>query len=259
MTWYFGSDSETTSNTQACATSGGSFYIGRLGVGTSPTTSSERIWTLPSGSSRAGFPYWNVRGPNSSYRPSGITPEAWGTAQARVYFSGWNKVWSSGGALVGKGRRGKTLFGSISLGSGGWSTTNVTANRAVVNGFISDLVDELNGTGTVGIYGSKCDVLHCSLGASSWAPTEHIVVWMAEWIRSSCGTAESDYCKGGMPNVGGYTPMIWQYYGGTNYPDYDISPYEGGSLDLKWTPTPVTKSLCSSSYSLAVCGSCSES
>jgi hypothetical protein len=49
--------------------------------------------------------------------------------------------------------------------------------------------------------------------------------------------------------------MIWQYYGGTGYPDYDISPYEGGSVNLKWTPTKIP-GLCSTSYSLSTCGSC---
>ncbi|MCL4520422.1 MAG: hypothetical protein M1415_02355 [Firmicutes bacterium] len=160
MDWYFGSDSGTTSNTQVCATSGGSFYIGRSGYGTTPSL----YWELPSGSQRAAFTYWNVEGPDASSRPSGITPEPWGSTQARKYFSTWNDQWANSKLT---GRRGKTLFGSVSLGSGGWSTTNVTANRAVVNGFISELTTELNGTGTVGIYGSKCDVLHCILGASS--------------------------------------------------------------------------------------------
>lgn len=247
MTWYFGSDLGTTSNTQACATSGGSFYIGRLGHGTTPTTTKQQIWYLPSGSSRAGFPYWNIEGPESSDRPSGITPEAWGSSQAKVFFSGWNKVYRSGGNLVGKGRRGKTLFGSVSWGSGGWSTTNIDANRAVVNGFLSELTAEFDGTGTVGIYGNKCCELHCVLEASDWIPPVGIVVWYANPLDVGCTEIETDYCDGyGMPDVGGYTPMIWQYHGD---PDYDISPFAGGPVDLEWHPT-TSPGYCSTSYKL---------
>ena len=44
---------------------------------------------------RAGIPYWNVRGPKTSYRPGDITPGAWGGAQARVFFSGRNELGTS--------------------------------------------------------------------------------------------------------------------------------------------------------------------
>lgn len=143
------------------------------------------------------------------------------------------------------------MFDSVSwdAGNGGWSTTNIDANRAVVNGFLSGLTAEFNGTGTVGIYSEKCCELHCILEASDWVPSEKIVVWFANAIDSdtaTCGDAIADYCTGGMPDVGGYAPMIWQYHGD---PDYDISPYAGGPVDLEWHPT-ASPGYCSTSYKL---------
>ncbi len=100
-----------------------------------------------------------------------------------------------------------------------------------------------------GIYGEKCCELHCILEASDWVPSEKIVVWFANAIDSdtaTCSDAIVDYCTGGMPDVGGYAPMIWQYHGD---PDYDISPYAGGPIDLQWNPT-TSPGYCSTSYKL---------
>lgn len=78
-TWYFGSDSGTSTN--PC---GMSFYIGRMGYGT--TVSID--WTVTNTSIPA-FPYWNIVGPGDT--PAGTTYQEWGAEQADVF---WNQYWN---------------------------------------------------------------------------------------------------------------------------------------------------------------------
>ncbi|MCL5064583.1 MAG: hypothetical protein M1600_05865 [Firmicutes bacterium] len=70
MSWYFGADSGTTTNTW-----GRSFYIGRIGSGTS--TVNYEYFVLSDTVDIPAYTYWNVRGParNPTASPSNA---AWG-------------------------------------------------------------------------------------------------------------------------------------------------------------------------------------
>ena len=63
MSWYFGADSGTTTNT--C---GRSFYIGRIGSGTS--TVNYEYFVLSNTVDIPAYTYWNVRGP--ARKPTGL-------------------------------------------------------------------------------------------------------------------------------------------------------------------------------------------
>ncbi|WP_298209442.1 hypothetical protein [Ferrimicrobium sp.] len=227
MAWYFGSDSGTSSN--PC---GMNFYLGRMGYGTTVSI----YWTVTSTSIPA-FAYWNIEGPGNT--PSGKTYQEWGAEQAQAF---WNQFWNQ--QYPGGYPRG-TMFGSVSLGSGGLNTANDSTawseNQAVVEGFLNELAklnaaNSFSSSTTLGLYGSQTGEFQDLLDSSNWTSPEPIVVWIAATQSSQdCTTVEGQYCP--MPTVGGYFPMIWQYY---QDPDYDVTPYAGGvnsSSNYTWHPT----------------------
>lgn len=226
MAWYFGSDLATSSN--PC---GMRFYIGRMGYGT--TVSID--WAVTSTSIPA-FPYWNIEGPGNT--PTGKTYQEWGAEQADVF---WNQFWNQ---QYPGGYPGNTMFGAVSLGTGGWNTANNSTawseNQAVVEGFLNELArkngaNSYSSSTTLGLYGSQTGEFQDLLDSSNWTSPQPIVVWIAATQQSTdCATVESEYCP--MPTVGGYFPMIWQYY---QNPDYDVTPYAGGidnSSNYTWHP-----------------------
>lgn len=226
MAWFFGSDLATSSN--PC---GMSFYIGRMGYGT--TVSID--WSVTSVSIPA-FAYWNIQGPGNT--PVGKTNQEWGAEQADAF---WNQYWNQ---QYPGGYPGNTLFGAVSLGSGGWNTANNSTawsqNQAVVEGFLNELArkngaNSYSSSTTLGLYGSQDSEFAQLLNSGSWTSPQPIVVWIAVTQSSTdCSTVESEYCP--MPSVGGYFPMIWQYH---QNPDYDVTPYSGGvdsSSNYTWHP-----------------------
>lgn len=201
--WAFGCDSDTNNN--SC---GNSFYIGRLGYG----TTYDPLWNPPSGVTT--FSFWNIQGPSDA--PSGTTYTAWGQDQATAYYNNWLQN--------GKGSN-ATLFGSVSAGSGGWTST-ISDNQEVVDGFLNQLA-YLTGTevaATFGLYGSLSSEFQDLLDASNWASPQPIVVWLANVPDTppDCSGAESEFCSWNKYSIGGYAPVIWQY---SQYPDLDVTPY----------------------------------
>lgn len=128
------------------------------------------------------------------------------------------------------------MFGSVTTTVTGWTNGNYGPNRDVVNGFLSKLASLAAHEGAIlklGIYAAQDSGFGTKLDASSWTPSEPIVVWIASWQSSTtCSTVEGLYCP--MPTIGGYFPMIWQYHGD---PDYNVTPYEGFKTNGYWTPT----------------------
>lgn len=215
--WAFGCDSATSSNS-SCGTS---FYIGRLGYGTTYSLD----WNAPSGVQT--FSYWNLQGPG--YKGSQTNSE-WGQTQATAYYNNW---------LQNSQGSGVTLFGAVSLGSGGWATggtsSDYTNNQEVVEGFL-DQMAYYQGTQvaiTFGLYGSQSSEFQDLLNASNWTSPQPIVVWIADYPTSpiDCTIAENAYCP--MPNIGGYAPIIWQY---SQNPDYDVTPYGDQITTGAFTP-----------------------
>ncbi len=227
-TWYFGADLGTTSN--PC---GMSFYIGRMGYGT--TVSID--WHVTSTSIPA-FAYWNIVGPGGASGSTIADFQAWGAAQADAF---WNQFWNQ---QYPGGYPGNTMFGAISQGSGGWNTANDSTawsqNQAVVEGFLNELASKnaansFSSSTTLGLYGNQVSEWETLLNGKNWTSPQPIVVWTADPQSSTdCTTVEGLYCP--MPTLGGYFPMIWQYHGD---PDYDVTPYSGGvdkSSNYTWHP-----------------------
>lgn len=236
MSWYFGCDSGTSSN--PCGTQ---FYLGRMGYGTTV----DVYWTMEDNTVPA-YPYWNIQGPIDT--PYGQTAQEWGANQADAF---WNYLW--GPEQYPGGYPGNTMFGAVSSSSGGWysdaltNTAHLAANRDVVSGFLNKLANNNNASGygvTYGLYGSQTSEFHNLLEASDWDAPQPIVVWIADALTSlpDCTEVDANYCP--MPSVGGYFPMIWQYYQGSTGEelDYDVTPYAGG-VDIpengspQWHPT----------------------
>jgi hypothetical protein len=228
VSWYFGADSGTTTNT--C---GRSFYIGRIGSGTS--TVNYTYFVLSDTVDIPAYTFWNVRGPAKKPTAS-PSNAAWGSAQADAYWTAYGKAKSK------MQKPGQTLFGQISKGAGGWSTETTSENRKVVNGFLRRLASKAGSDFTVGIAGSQSGELYGFLKADEWTSPEEIVVWTEDHTSDTvCSYIESIFCP--MPDVGGYEPMIWQYHGN---PDHDITPYNGGisGSPLRWNPTKVGTGEC---------------
>jgi hypothetical protein len=222
VTWFFGCDSGTGSN--PCGTS---FYMGRLGFGTTPSV----LWSMRETDATPAFPYWNIQGPDAA---SGLSPEDWGVEQARAYYARYAHY------PYPSAKRGRTLFGAVSAGSGGWDETGtleaVLRNRGVVTGFLDSLAwDAAHGPAghfSLGLYGNLDSEFQGLLHSGEWYFPHPVVVWLAGYIDTEdCSTAIDQYCP--MPDVAGYFPMIWQYHGS---PDLDVTPYSGGPVDAHFQP-----------------------
>jgi len=186
---------------------------------------------FPFGTSQA--PHWSQA--DQRYR-IGVLLRPTGSSQNKKCLDNPMDLPSPGGQL------GYTLFDSISYdnGNGGWYVNaNYSDNQAVVNGFLSQLVSNLatidSIDATIGTYGSQDleygEILD-GLTGGTWTPSKPIVVWLAIEYSGTCSEIENAYCP--MPTIGGYFPMIWQYAEG---PDYDLTPYNYGPVDLRWKHT----------------------
>jgi len=219
MAWYYGSDSGTPTGNY-----GSTFYIGRLGQGDS--TQPDTLWAIPRPSARRAATYWNIVGPSGA---PVTTPTLWGEYQATAYWSSYAAYGIPSGTPL------NNLFGSITTTVSGWTIGNYGPNQGVVNGFLNKLSSLSSGAGFhIGLYGSQVGAFEDRLDSATWTSPVPIVVWIASYVSAIPAQTqlEADYCP--MPTVGGYFPMIWQYYGN---PDYDITPYVGFAVNGYWEPT----------------------
>lgn len=150
---YYGIDSAT-----AVFPSGASnhtFYIGRIGTGTTADSSS---YFNDDGASLASYvySYWGIKGPQSDPNYKSVSDytttkgESWGSSQAIAANTAKNNK-----ANINRW----TVFADIELGFGGWFTSSDTSNYAALNyavfqGFI-DKIKTYTPANYSGVYTSK--------------------------------------------------------------------------------------------------------
>lgn len=121
------------------------------------------------------------------------------------------------------------------------SSSQINANRAVVDGFLNELATRisqanLSSIANFGLYGAQSYEFGDLLDSSSWTPSQQIVIWLAAIQGGTCSEIENTFCS--LPSIGGYYPAIWQY---SQNPDYDLSIYDSGINLGVW---PVVTSPC---------------
>lgn len=230
--FYYGLDTNS-GGPFPCAGNGPHYYIGRLGGGTTYSTSGFDVSTAQAVGCAYTFAYWDLVGPGQT--PSGSTPYQWGQQQAQAFINAWNNTSGNGQYVCGA-----TLFADIESGNPGWGT-NLTDNQQVLEGFLS----YVNGYAPfdAGIYISTSN--WDTYFGSGYASSQPFVFWLAgadcTLSLSDCTGAQNEF-NSSIMNItrGGYRVMIWQYLadvaGCSVTQDYDITPYTGYQ-NSKWNPT----------------------
>ena len=234
---FFGVDS----NTNICCAMPLNFYVGRMGYGVYPDTSYFAFNTAMA--QKVGNPntfgYWGVQGPGSN--PNNTSPFQWGVSQAQAAWAAWNNTFV-GASYVG----GYTVFGDFESGFGGWGS-NVGANQAVINGFLSELFNITPPRVWPGLYVSP-NTWNQFVG-SGFVPGTSFVLWIVGTnecavcgpCNNGCGTTTSDATNifnnnVRRVNVGGQNPVLWQYWltnpgcDNSGCGDWDISSQLARSL-----------------------------
>jgi hypothetical protein len=212
-TFSFGVDSNTTT----CCQMPFDFYIGHMGYGIYPDTyyfAFNSTMAKKAGHTNT-FGYWGVQGPGEN--PGYSSAQAWGVAQGQAAWKAWNGSFV-GSDLVG----GLTVFGDVESGFGGWGT-DVAANQAVINGFLSQLFTVTPAEVWPGLYISP-DFWNEHLGRS-FVPSTSFVLWIngasdctvCDPCNEACSTTVSDaqntFLKQVRPlTLGGQQPILWQYW-----------------------------------------------
>lgn len=235
---FFGIDSNTT----ICCAMPLNFYIGRMGYGVYPDTFYFAFNTAMA--QKVGNPntfgYWGVQGPASN--PSNSTSFQWGVAQAQAAWAAWNNTFV-GANYVG----GYTVFGDIEAGFGGWGS-NIGANQAVINGFLSELFNITPPRVWPGLYISPY-IWNWYLGGNGFVPGTSFVLWIVGTHEcavcgpcdNGCSTTPDDAANTfnnsvRFINVGGQNPVLWQYWltnpgcDNSGCGDWDISSQFARSL-----------------------------
>ncbi len=242
--WYYGMD-DASALDFPCAGDGPNFYIGNIGAETEQRSGYFDEATAAKAGKAHTFAVWDVAGPNSPKKPSGMSAEDWGSAQGNAFNNALTSTTSSSQYAQYIG--GLTFFGDIQPENGGWDEDNYDNNTATLFGFLDSIWGgDGEGASTAGVYIGQ-DFWNEYFG-SNYTSQIPIVVWAAGTsCPASCSAATDEFNSTYADMViGGYKVMIWQYL--VNYDaetntgcpgssiDADITPY-AGYQDSKWNPT----------------------
>jgi hypothetical protein len=193
------------------------FYVGRMGYGGQPA--GDGYFFNIHAAKRAGyaytFGYWGIIGPK--LRPAGLSAYGWGQRQAAC---AWN-AWHHGPNAAYHG--GLTIFGDVEMGFGGWQARNYGPNKAVLSGFLHELITLTPHHVWPGVYTSPEFWTLCF--GQGYRPSTDFVLWLTGC--HTCGNticSPADPCstphtaRATMTNMvnhtvlGGRKAVMWQYW-----------------------------------------------
>lgn len=246
-TFYWGTDSGSAS-CLPCAMPQ-NFYIGKTGEGLIQisdyfnTTAAEQcpsVWYVHS--------WWWLYGPNNPNKPASSTNYQWGKNQAQKACDAWYTH------PYASYFYGKTIFCDIEEYYGDWSTSNKTANRDVLRGFLDGVAtytrNGVNPGFVPGIY-TRADLWQTYFGTTGYKTPRAAALWIAGCACNiNCGpcdpcpdtlTQASAKMESTMSKfiLGGNKAVIWQYWiSDCGCGDYDVSINQDGYK--KFTPLTST-------------------
>lgn len=244
--WYYGMD-DASAPPFPCTGDGPNVYLGIIGGETSLRSGYFDEAAATTAGKAHTFAVWDVAGPNSAEKPSGMSAEDWGIAQANAFHAALDpdspaSKYSPYAEYVG----GLTFFGDIESDNGGWDLNNEDNNTATLFGFLDTIWG--GGPNTVGIYihNDSVDDRWANYFGANYTSQIPIVVWVTGGdCESTCADAAAEFnATYADMTVGGYKVMIWQYHPssgcGSPEKDFDITPYAGyqnSQWNPQWNPT----------------------
>lgn len=181
--YYYGTDSNTASGYGIPQ----NFYIGRFGLGVTPSTLYFNTSAANSAGSSNTYEYWGLQGPGSA--PSGTSSYDWGQQQGNLAASQW---YNNGNAIYVAGR---TVFGDVEPGFGGWDSGSTSDKQSVLNGFL-DAIQYYSVTSLIpGIYISPSNWQ--TYFSTGFRPNQYFVLWLTgcQTLTISCAPCDTS-CSG---------------------------------------------------------------